>query len=49
VFSDVVSSRLRTLWTVAWSSTWCADGPGRKMENRGEVHVGSSVLRRAEG
>jgi hypothetical protein len=46
VFSNVVSSRLRTRRTVAWS---CADGPGRKKENRGEVHVGSSVLRRAEG
>ncbi|KAH0822396.1 hypothetical protein GEV33_000395 [Tenebrio molitor] len=34
VFSDVVSSRLRTWRTVAWSSAWCAGGPGRKRENR---------------
>jgi hypothetical protein len=38
VFSDVVSSRLKTRRTVAWSSAWCAGGPGRKRENRGEVH-----------
>jgi hypothetical protein len=49
VLSDVVSSRLRTPRTVAWSSGWCADGQERKKENHGEVHVGSSALWRAEG
>ncbi|KAH0822718.1 hypothetical protein GEV33_000073 [Tenebrio molitor] len=45
VFSDVVSSRLRTRRTVAWSSAWCAGGPGRKRENRGE-ELGAIALRR---